>query len=208
MLAITEFEADSSQCHLNFNISNPSSITIIILFPLLVQLKHHFSNTDCRWQSALNANAAYDAKLCGVWLKLGAVGLASSSYPLACGRAPCWRCAATRCWTPADAATRAPVSPERCAPREPGTSGPGGGSGWRRAPPAGRSRYCAESSSPGWRAAPRPSRQGTEATQSAGTSSPGTETDVERQEKTTSIRVTHWLIDWLTDLFICLSVNQ
>lgn len=131
---------------------------------------------------------------CDVCLNLGAVALLSSSYPLACGRAPCWRCAATLCWTPADAATRVPGSPERCDPRALGTWGPGGGSEWRRAPPAGRSRYCAESSSPEWRAAPRPSRRDTEANQSAGTSSPGTETDGERQEKTASIRLTQWVI--------------
>lgn len=80
--------------------------------------------------------------------------------------------------------TRAPRFPEQCAPRGQDISGPAGDSGSRRAPPADRSRYCAGASSPGWRAAQPLSRPDTEASQSEGTSSRGTETVTRRQRKT------------------------
>lgn len=78
--------------------------------------------------------------------------------------------------------TREPIFPERCAPQGPGTLGPGGGSGWRKAPPADRSHCCAGASSPAWRAGPPLSRPDTEASRSEGTGSPGTET-VGEEEK-------------------------
>lgn len=77
---------------------------------------------------------------------------------------------------------RVPIFPERCALQEQDISERAGGSALKRAPPAGRSHYCAAASSPRWRVGPPPSRPDKEATQSEETSSPGTETEKRKKE--------------------------
>lgn len=130
---------------------------------------------------------------------------ASFPYLLSCGPVLCWYCAATQWWTQGGAVTRVPRFPERYDPQGPGTSGPAGGSAWRRAPLADRSHYCVGASSPGWRAVRPLSRLDREASRSEGTSSPGTETAMTSRSRKGEAELNVAIKK--NETFICMKLN-